>query len=79
MLAITSMPFAIIFVSFLKEIIGGSLKIWQSSGCYEFEVGYTHEKYSCSVTNTFIPLSALSTVSPSVQAVTKEDEVVIKS
>ena len=37
---------------------------------YKFEVGYNHEKTDCPVTNTFMPLSALSTMSPpSVQTV----------
>ena len=43
---------------------------------YEFEVGYTHETSNCHMSNTFTPLLALSTMSlPSVQIVTKEDEV----
>ena len=29
---------------------------------YEFEVGYTHEKSNCPVSNTFMPLSVLSTI-----------------
>ena len=37
---------------------------------YEFEVGYTHEKSNCPVSNTIMPLSALSTMSlPSAQTV----------
>ena len=31
----------------------------------EYEVGYTHEKSNCPVSNTFMPLSALSTMSRS--------------
>ena len=43
---------------------------------YEFEVGYTHEKSNCPMSNTFMPLLALSTMSsPSMQTVTKTDEV----
>ena len=46
---------------------------------YEFEVGYTPEKSNCPTTptsNTFMSLLALSTMSlPSVQTMTKEDEV----
>ena len=40
--------------------------------------GYTQEKSNCPVSNTFMPLSALSTMSlPSVQTVPKEVEVVM--
>ena len=47
-----------------------------SSSNYEFEVGYTHEKSNCPMSNTFMPLLALPTMSlPSVQTMTTEDEV----
>ena len=39
-------------------------------------MGYIHEKSNCSMSNTFMPLLALSTMSlPSVQTMTKEDAV----
>ena len=41
-----------------------------SSSNYEFEVGYTHEKSNCPMSNTFMPLLALPTMSlPSVQTI----------
>ena len=39
-------------------------------------MGYIHEKSNCSMSNTFMPLLALSTMSlPSVKTMIKEDEV----
>ena len=39
-------------------------------------MGYVDEKSNCPMSNSFIPLLALSTMSlPSVQTMTKEDEV----
>ena len=39
-------------------------------------MGYIHEKSNCPMSNTFMPLLALSAMSlPSVQTMTKEDEV----
>ena len=58
--------------------MGPSQNNWVESPLknYEFEVGYIHEKSNCPMSNTFMPLLALSTMSiSSVQTVTKEDEV----